>query len=106
MRKMLCVLAAAGLMALGSGTASAQSFEVRIGDPGPRHRVVERRIVRDEYRPVVNRRVVERRRIVRPRTRTVCRTVIRERVTRSGAVVRRPTEICRQQVVGRRVYID
>jgi hypothetical protein len=106
MRKMLSLMAVAGLMAFGSGAASAQSFEVRIGDPGPRHRVVERRIVRDYDRPVVRRRVVERRRIVRPRTRTVCRTVIRERVRANGVVVRRPTEVCRQQVVGRRVYVD
>jgi hypothetical protein len=103
---MFCILAAAGLMALGSGAASAQSLEVRIGDTGPRHRVVERRVVRDYDRPVVRRRVVERRRIVRPRTRTVCRTVIRERVRPSGVVVRRPTEVCRQVVVGRRVYVD
>jgi hypothetical protein len=44
--------------------------------------------------------------VVEPRTRTVCRTVIRERVTRGGVLVRRPTEVCRQQVVGRRIYVD
>jgi hypothetical protein len=104
MRKMLGILAAAGLVALGSGAASAQSFEVRIGDSGPR-RVVERRVHRDVDRPFVSRRVVERR-YVRPRTRTVCRTVVRERVTRSGVVVRRPAEVCREQVVGRRVFVD
>jgi hypothetical protein len=102
MRKVLTILAAAGLMALGSGVASAQEFRVRIGDDHGSHRVV--REVRE--RPSFERRVVERR-IVRPaRTRTVCRTVIREHVRRNGVVVRRPAEVCRQVVAGRRVFVD
>ncbi|WP_170285050.1 hypothetical protein [Microvirga aerophila] len=103
MRKFLTILATAGLVAFGSGAASAQEFNVRIGgsDHG-RHHVV--REVRE--RPSVSRHVIERR-IVRPaRTRTVCRTVIRERVRGNGVVVRRPTEVCRQVVAGRRVYVD
>jgi hypothetical protein len=104
MRKILTILATAGLVAFGSSVASAQEFRVRVGvDDGPRHH----RVVRDRWeRPVVSRRVVERR-IVRPApTRTVCRTVIRERVRGNGVVVRRPTEVCRQVVAGRRVYVD
>jgi hypothetical protein len=105
MRKFLTILATAGLVAFGSSVASAQEFRVRVGvDDGPRHH----RVVRDrwDHRPVVERRFVERR-IVRPaRTRTVCRTVIRERVRGNGVVVRRPTEVCRQVVAGRRVYVD
>jgi hypothetical protein len=112
MRKVLSVLAAAGFLALGSGAVTAQGVNVRIGvDDGPHHRV-ERRVVRgfDEVqytRPEIRRRVIERR-VVRPapRTRTVCRTVIRDRVTARGALVRTPTEVCRQTVVGRRVYVD
>jgi hypothetical protein len=97
MRKILTILAAAGLVALGSGVASAQEFRVRIGDDHGSHRVV--REVRE--RPSFERR------IVRPaRTRTVCRTMIREHVRRNGVVVRRPTEVCRQVVAGRRVYVD
>jgi hypothetical protein len=45
--------------------------------------------------------------VVRPaRTRTVCRTVMEERVRPSGVVVRRPVERCREVVAGRRVYVD
>ena len=40
MRKILTILAAAGLVALGSGVASAQEFRVRIGDDHGSHRVV------------------------------------------------------------------
>jgi hypothetical protein len=105
MRNLLKVLTIAGLAALTGGAASAQDVGVRIGigDPGYR----ERRVVR-EVRPVVERRYVERRRIVREpvRTRTVCRTEFRERVRPSGVVVRRPVEICRRTVAGRRVYVD
>jgi hypothetical protein len=103
MRKILTILATAGLVALGSGVASAQEFRVQIGDHGPGHH----RVVRERWdRPVVERRVIERR-VVRPaRTRTVCRTVIREHVRGNGVVVRRPTEVCRQVVAGRRVYVD
>jgi hypothetical protein len=32
--------------------------------------------------------------------------MIREHVRRNGVVVRRPTEVCRQVVAGRRVYVD
>ncbi len=71
--------------------------------------IVSRRVIQrdvDYVRPVVSRRVIERR-IVRPApVRTVCRTVIRERVRPNGVVVRRPTELCRQVVAGRRTYID
>ncbi|HZH50409.1 MAG TPA: hypothetical protein VEZ16_00865 [Microvirga sp.] len=105
MRKFLTILATAGLVALGSGVASAQEFRVRVGvdDHGPRHHRVVREV---RERPVVERRVIERR-VVRPaRTRTVCRTVMRERVRPSGVVVRRPVEVCRQVVAGRRVYVD
>ena len=97
MRKILTILATAGLVALGSGVASAQEFRVRIGDDHGSHRVV--REVRE--RPSFERRVVERR-IVRP-ART--RTVIREHVRRNGVVVR-PAEVCRQVVAGRRVFVD
>lgn len=102
MRKVLTILATAGLVALGSGVANAQEFRVRIGDQGPGHH----RVVRERWdRPVVERRYIERR-VERPRTRTVCRTVMRERVRGNGVVVRRPVEVCRQVVAGRRVYVD
>ncbi len=100
MRKILGVLAAAGMVALGSGAASAQGFSVRIGEPG--YRVVQERYERPAYRS----RVIERRMVERPRrVRTVCRTVMRERVRPNGVIVRRPTEVCRRVVAGRR-YID
>ena len=108
MRKLLQMLAIAGIATITAGVASAQDFSVRVGvgDPGWR----ARRVVRDvEVRPIAERRYIERRRIVREpaRVRTVCRTVIRERVRPSGVVVRRPTEVCREIVVGgRRTYID
>lgn len=104
MRKFLTILATAGLVAFGSGVASAQEFRVRVGgDDGPRHHRVER----ERWdRPVTERRYMERR-VERPRTRTVCRTVIREHVRGNGVVVRRPSEVCRQVVAGgRRVYVD
>lgn len=91
MRKIMMVLAAAGLLAVGAGTASAQGMDVRIGVGGPGHH----RMTRAHGRPVVERRIIERR--VRPAPRrTVCRTVIRERVRPNGVVVRRPTEVCRR----------
>lgn len=98
MRKVFGILAAAGLVVLGAGAASAQGVDVRIGPGGVR-------VERD--RPVYRERVIERR-VVRPaRTRTVCRTVMEERVRPSGVVVRRPVERCRQVVAGgRRVYVD
>ena len=104
MRNLLKVLAIAGLAAVAGGAASAQDIGVRIGigDPGYR----ERRVVR-EVSPVVERRYVERRYVREPvRTRTVCRTEFRERVRPSGVVVRRPVEVCRRTVAGRRVYVD
>ena len=103
MRKVMMILATAGLVTVGSGVANAQEFRVQIGDHGPGHH----RVVRERWdRPVVERRVIERR-VERPRTRTVCRTVVRERVRGNGVVVRRPVEVCRQVVAGgRRVYVD
>jgi hypothetical protein len=102
MRKMLGILATAGLMIFGAGAASAQGVTIRIGEPG--YNRVERRVVRDyrpDYRPV---RVIERR-VVRPaRTRTVCNVVVRERIRPNGVVVRRPQQVCRQVVVGRGAY--
>ncbi|PVE24466.1 hypothetical protein DC522_10260 [Microvirga sp. KLBC 81] len=97
MRKILGILAFAGLAAFGSATASAQGVGVHVGPSGVR-------LVQE--RPAYRERIVERR-IVRPaRTRTVCRTEYRERVRPSGVVVRRPVEICRQVVGSRRVYVD
>jgi hypothetical protein len=91
MRKMLGILAAAGLLTFAAGTASAQGVNVRIGvgEPG-HHRSMHER-------PVVERRYVERRRMMRPsHGRMVCRTVVRERVNFNGRSVRRPTEVCRR----------
>ncbi|MGF9756111.1 hypothetical protein AAII07_12965 [Microvirga sp. 0TCS3.31] len=97
MRTILGVLAVAGLTFLGAGTASAQGVDVRIGPGGVRL---------EQNRPAYRERVIERR-VVRPaRTRTVCRTVMEERVRRNGVVVRRPVESCRQVTAGRRVYVD
>lgn len=98
MRKLLGILAVAGLTAIGAGTASAQGVGVHVG-PGGVHLTQDR--------PGYRGRAVERR-VVRPaRTRTVCRTEYRERVRRNGVVVRRPVEVCRQVVSGgRRVYVD
>lgn len=87
MRKLVNTLLAAAVLATISGAASAQGFNVQIGPRGvdvdddrPRRRgVVEERIIRRE----------------RPVARTVCRTVIRERVRGNGVVVRRPVEECR-----------
>jgi len=80
MRKILGILAVAGLTVLGAGTASAQGVGVSIGPDGVRL---------EERRPAYRERV--ERRYVRPaRTRNVCRTVMEERVRRNGDVVRRP----------------
>jgi hypothetical protein len=98
---MFGILAVAGLTALGAGSASAQGVDVRIGPGGVR-------LVQEHHHgPRYRERIVERR-VVRPaRTRTVCRTVMEERVRPSGVVVRRPVERCRQVVAGsRRVYVD
>lgn len=96
MRNVLKLLAVAGVVALTGGAASAQNLNVRIG-VGDHHRSdrVERHVVRERMRPVTSHRIVERR-IVRPvpRSRTVCRTVIRERVVRAGVIVRKPTRVC------------
>jgi len=100
MRKVFGILAVAGLMVFGANAASAQGVDVRIGPSGVR--VSQER----DYRPHYRERIVERR-VVRPaRTRTVCRTVMEERVRRNGVVVRRPVERCRTVVAGRRVYVD
>jgi hypothetical protein len=97
MRKVFGILAAAGLVVFGAGAASAQGVDVRIGPSGVR---VEQQ--RHHDGPRYRERVIERR-VVRPaRTRTVCRTVMEERVRRNGVVVRRPVERCREVVAGRR----
>jgi hypothetical protein len=120
MRTLLKTFAIAAL-ALSGSAASAQDFGMRIGIGDSGHRRVERRIDRDfddvrierrrfvrdiDYRrPIVRRRIVERRIFAPPRrVRTVCRTVIRERVTPVGVVIRRPTRICTTRPVGRRLY--
>jgi len=109
MRLVLKALGVAGLLAASTGVASAQGFDLRVGvgeiDSRPRH--IERRVYRDfDDDVVVRRRVIDRRVVAPARTRTVCRTVVRERVTPAGIVVRRPTEVCRQVVTSRRVYVD
>jgi hypothetical protein len=102
MRKFLGVLAMAGLVTFGAGAASAQGLDVRIGvgDPAPRYRAVEERYERPRH---YDRRWYRDRRVERrPPMRTVCRTVIRQHVRPNGVVVRRPTEVCRRVVAGRR----
>jgi len=94
MRKVFGILAAAGLVVLGASAASAQ-VDVRIGPSGVR--VEQERHHGPRYRE----RVIERRSVRPARTRTVCRTVMEERVRR-GVVVRRPVERCREVVAGRR----
>jgi len=99
MRQFLGILAAAGLVVLGPGVASAQDMNLRVGPGGVS-------IEREHHRPAYRERVIERRVVERPvRSRTVCRTVVREHVRPNGVVVRRPAEVCRQ-VVGRRGYVD
>ena len=90
MRKMLGILATAGLLTFGAGTVSAQGVDVRIGVGEPGHH----RTMRGYGRPVVERHVIERRSMRPTRSRTVCRTVYRERVRATGTIVRRPTEVC------------
>lgn len=85
MRRFLNTLLAAGMLATMAGAASAQGFNVQIGPRGVE--VDERR----GRRGVVEERIIRRE---RP-SRTVCRTVIRERVRPNGVVVRRPVEECR-----------
>ncbi|MGO4389264.1 hypothetical protein AB4Y85_17190 [Microvirga sp. 2YAF29] len=97
MRKILGVLAVAGLTALGAGAASAQGVDVRIGPGGVRV---------EQNRPAYRERVVERRYVRPARARTVCRTEYRERVRGNGVIVRRPVEVCRQVVAGGRRYVD
>jgi len=92
MRKLVNTLVAAGVLATMAGAASAQGFGVQVGPRGidvyeerrPR-RVIEERVIRE--RPA--------------RTRTVCRTVMRERVRPNGVIVRRPVEECRTVRAGR-----
>ena len=104
MRKTCGSLAAAGVVVLGAGAASAQGVDVRIAPSGAR--VAQERHYGHDYRDGYRERVVERG-VVRPaRTRTVCRTVMEERIRRNGVIVRRPVERCRQVVAGRRVYVD
>jgi hypothetical protein len=92
MRKILGVLALAGLTVLGAGTASAQGVDVRIGPGGVRM------VQEHHHGPRFHERVIERR-VMRPAPRrTVCRTVVRERVRPNGVVVRRPVEECRTVV--------
>lgn len=97
MGKFLGVLAVAGLTILGAGTASAQGVGVHVGPSG---------VHLTQDRPVYRERVVERRYVRPARARTVCRTEYRERVRPNGVVVRRPVEVCRRVVGGRRVYVD
>jgi hypothetical protein len=105
MRKFFGVLAMAGMVMIGSGAASAQGLNVRIGvdDPAPRVNVVRERYerpVRYERTERYERPVRYERRVRRgpPPMRTVCRTVVRENVRANGVVVRRPTEVCRRVV--------
>jgi hypothetical protein len=85
MRQLAKSAALAAILVLSGEAASAQGVDIRIGPGGARIRerptVVEERIIR---RPA--------------RSRTVCRTEIRERVTRGGVIIRRPVEVCRQVV--------
>jgi hypothetical protein len=104
MRRMLFPLMAAGMLVLGSAGASAQGFDVRIGVGDPGYRTVQRRVYRDYDDGYYGRRVVERRYFAPTRSRVVCRTVIRERIRPSGAVVRRPIQVCDRVYGGRRFY--
>ena len=109
MRKFLGILAFAGLVAFGAGaatsSASAQGLDVRVGVGGPAPHV---RVVRDRYDRYDRRRHYDRRwhsdrrYYRRPPMRTVCRTVWRERMRPNGVIVRRPVEVCRRVVAGRR----
>jgi hypothetical protein len=114
MRKILGILALAGLVsfgaAAGAGQASAQGLDVRVGVGGnaPHVRVVQDRSDRydrydrnDRPRHVDRRWHNERRWRGRPPMRTVCRTVMQQRVRGNGVVVRRPVEVCRRVVAGR-----
>jgi hypothetical protein len=91
MRKMLGILATAGLLILGTGAASAQGVNVQIGEGGVR-------VTRDRA-PMMERREMRRdmrRDMRRGPVRTVCRTEIRRTVRSNGVVVRRPVEVCRR----------
>jgi hypothetical protein len=111
MRKFLGILAMAGLVMFGAGaatnSASAQGLDVRVGvgGPAPHVRVVQDRYERPrhyERRWDGDRRWRSERRVYqRPPMRTVCRTVMRERMRPNGVVVRRPVEVCRRVVAGR-----
>ena len=70
MRQFLGILAAAGLVVLGPGVASAQDMNLRVGPGGVS-------IEREHHRPAYRERVIERRVVERPvRSRTVCRLAI------------------------------
>ena len=101
MRKILGILAVAGLTALGAGAASAQGVDVHMGRSGV-HVVQDRH----HHRPAYRERIVERHHMRPVRARTVCRTQYREHVRGNGVVVRRPVEVCRRVVAGRRGYVD
>jgi hypothetical protein len=129
MRKLLIPLILGASVAIGAGAASAQSVNVQVDVDRPSHRTerppwrnfdrptrVERpgmwdrdrqatgsvRVVQyHRARPGADRRFVERRYVMPRRVRTVCRTVIRERIRPNGAIVRRPVEVCRRVVVRR-----
>jgi hypothetical protein len=135
MRKLLTSLIVGASIAVVAGTASAQGVNVQVEMDRPSHRMerhmspdvdratrlerrrgwdrdidatsgvrVERRY--DMVHPVASRRIVERRYVMPRRARTVCRTVVRERMRPNGVVVRRPVEICRRVVAGGRRFID
>jgi hypothetical protein len=95
----------AGLVTFGAGavgsSASAQGVDVRIGNGPPQVRVVQDRYDRYDRRGRYDRRYDDNRRYGRPPMRTVCRTVMRERMRPNGVVVRRPVEVCRREA-GRR----
>ena len=88
MRHLLKGVIIAAALVLTGEAATAQGVDIRIGPGGARIRerpaVVEERIIRRPARA----------------SRTVCRTEIRERVTRGGIVIRRPVEVCRRVVHG------
>lgn len=117
MRSLMVTFGAVGFLALNLGAASAQGFNVQIGEPG--YERVERRVYREErpaygvrrveeygHRHGHGTRVIERRIVTPARARTVCRTEIRERIRRDGAYVRKPVRVCRQIVGAGRAYVD
>lgn len=110
LRNLLRTLAVLGALGAGTSVASAQGYGVRIGEPSyePGYERVERRVYREE-RPVYRGGDFEERRVYRRpvQARTVCRTVVRERTNPyTGVTVRRPVEVCRRVVGGRRVFVE